>query len=230
MNGRKTSGRSVEMYLKSIHELSMEDKLVPISTLAERLAISVVSATEMIHRLEKRRLIERLPYKGVRLSEEGRRRALEVVRRHRLWENFLSNQLDLPWAMVHDMACALEHAAGPEVSEALAAHLGQPTTCPHGNPIPTRDGKLVRQDEMGLHQLGVGDRSVIQRIRLESGTVLSRSASLGLKPGVTVLVEEIDPLDSLRTIRTGEKQVVVGHEMATHIMVQPLEPQNGDVA
>ena len=133
-------GPSPEMYLKSLWELSSDGEPVGIASVAARLGISPVSASEMIHRLEERQLVQYQRYRGVRLTRLGWEHARSLIRRHRLWERFLADELGLPWESVHDLACELEHAVGAEVTEALADRLGQPSTCPHGNPIPTASG------------------------------------------------------------------------------------------
>jgi DtxR family Mn-dependent transcriptional regulator len=135
-------GESAEMYLKSIYELMDETQVVPISMLAERLGITVVSATEMVHRMQDQGFVEHVPYKGVTLTQNGQLSARAILRRQRLWECFLFEELNLPWERVYDLACKLEHAAGPEVTEALAAQLNEPARCPHGNPIPNAEGEV----------------------------------------------------------------------------------------
>jgi len=108
MSEKIAFGESAEMYLKSIHELADESGLVPISTLAERLGITTVSAGEMIRRLQEQKLVEHQPYKGVALTAPGRRLASSILRRQRLWECFLSVQLGLPWERLYELACQLE--------------------------------------------------------------------------------------------------------------------------
>ena len=130
---------STEMYLKTISELAeKEEAPVPISALAERMGVSNVSATEMVHRLGEQGLLQHEPYKGVSLSTMGRQRATAIIRTHHMWECFLAGKLQFPWEQVHDFACRLEHATDSAVTEALAAYLNQPQRCPHGNPTPVR--------------------------------------------------------------------------------------------
>lgn len=213
--------RSAEMYLKTILELSDDRDLVPISNLASHLGISPVSATEMVHRLVDRKWVSHEPYRGVHLTEEGLRRAVGVTRRHRIWECFLADTLELPWEKVHDLACDLEHAAGSEVTEALIAFLGEPETCPHGNPVPSAEGDMKESDATSLRDLRVGQCGRVLRVRRESRPILERVASQGLKPGASVMVEEIGPLDELRTVRVGQTRAVLGPEMAALIEVAP---------
>ncbi len=223
MPSRPAAGESAEMYLKSICELTEGGRRVPISALAGHLGISAISATEMVHRMQTRRLLDHTPYRGVRLTAAGRRRALQVIRRHRLWEQFLAGELGLPWEGVHDLACRLEHAVGQEVTEALARRLGQPEACPHGNPIPGSGGRLAASAGVGLDALAPGEGGVIRHIWPESGLLLEHLATRGLKPGVPVQVEAIDPFDGPRRLRAGTRRVDLGREAAARVFVQMPE-------
>jgi DtxR family Mn-dependent transcriptional regulator len=215
----------MEMYLKSILELGTRSRLVPISALSARLGISVVATTEMIHRLVAQGLVKHQPYRGVQLTAEGRRQALMVIRRHRLWESFLRERLKLPWSKVHELACDLEHAGGMEVTEALAEYLDQPEVCPHGNPIPKPGGEMADQSEMLLTDMQPGESCVIMSIQPESAEILDRSDQLGLAPGIDLTLEEIDPIDKLRILRAAKRRITMGEEMASHFRVRrlPLE-------
>jgi DtxR family Mn-dependent transcriptional regulator len=133
------TSESIEMYLKSVCELEIGQSPVAISQLAQRLGVSSPSTIEMVKRLAEQALVTHTPYKGVELTQKGRKRAHNILRRHRLWERFLTDKLGLAWESVHDYACRLEHATAPEVTKALAEFLEHPATCPHGNPIPDLD-------------------------------------------------------------------------------------------
>lgn len=210
---------SAEMYLKTIHALSEDGGLVPISQLAERLGFSVVSVSEMVHRLVDQGLVAHTPYRGVALTSAGARLALGIVRRHRLWELFLSERLGLPWAQVHEAACNLEHAAGAEVAEALARYLDQPETCPHGNPIPSPEGKLSQAAGRPLKSMQIGEQSRVRHIQPENAEVLDRLEKLGIKPGVMVRITDFDRLDSFWTIEVAGQSLKVGNELAAHIVM-----------
>src|SRR6187549_2021697 len=133
--------KSTEMYLKAMVELGQGDK-VSVGRLAGRLGVSNVSANEMVHRMTDQGLVAHTPYKGVELTETGQTAACSVLRRQRLWECFLYEHLNIEWAKLYELACSLEHATAPEVTEALAVYLGDPKFCPRGNPIPTADGEF----------------------------------------------------------------------------------------
>ncbi|MBP6471195.1 MAG: metal-dependent transcriptional regulator [Chloroflexi bacterium] len=211
---------SVEMYLKTVSELAAGNDLAPISALADRLGVSTVSATEMVHRLCEKGLLDHTPYKGVALTEDGRRRAQRVIRRHRLWECFLVDFLNLPWEKVHDYACRLEHATDTAVTEALAAFLNHPQTCPHGNPIPSAAGDVAAANDKPLGDLQPGDHGAITRIYPESLLLLDYLAARGILPGQPVEFEEIAPFNGPLMIKIGSETHALGQEIAAHIFTE----------
>ncbi|OGO19060.1 MAG: hypothetical protein A2Z14_16045 [Chloroflexi bacterium RBG_16_48_8] len=228
MSERVATGESAEMYLKAICELMTTDPLVPISSLADRLGISVVSATEMVHRMRDQDLLEHKRYKGVRLTEEGRRGALDIIRRHRLWERFLVDKLKLPWEVSHDLACQLEHATGAEVVEAMATFLGEPTHCPHGNPIPTPDGTMTFRPGLSLETLKPDENCIVLRIRPETNAALSYLASHGMMPGVQVIVKSINAFDHLWTLEIGGQEEILSKAMVSRVVVQLVDDPTED--
>jgi len=208
---------SSEMYLKTISELAEDNDLVPISALAERLGVSTVSATEMVHRLREQGLLDHRPYKGVTLTDDGDRRACRVIRRHRLWECFLADHLHLPWQQVHDFACQLEHATADEVTEALAVFLGNPQTCPHGNPIPDADWVVPISTDQPLNEWEPGDRGTITRIHPESVLLLDYLAARHIQPGQPVAFTEVAPFNGPLMMQIGGQIHALGREIAAHI-------------
>lgn len=212
---------STEMYLKTILELGDGSEPVAISQIAERLGVSAVSANEMIKRLIDREMVDHTPYKGVKLTDLGRRRGMNVLRRHRLWERFLVEHLGITWEQSHDLACQLEHATAEEVTEGLAAFLGNPGTCPHGNPIPAADGTLEEAPIVPLSEMEVGAGGCIARIYREETPLLDYLAERGILPGLPVRVEDIAPYNGPLTVRVGDNIAVLGREIAARILVLP---------
>lgn len=211
---------STEMYLKTVSELAERDQApVPISALAERMGVSNVSATEMVHRLNKQGLLEHTPYKGVWLTEHGRQRATEIIRSHHMWECFLADELGLPWAEVHDYACRLEHATDTAVTEALFAYLGRPQRCPHGNLIPGPGEPPIADREQPLTALTPGQRATIRRISPESTLLLEYLAARNLRPGCELFFEELAPFNGPLMVICNEVRHALGHEVAAHIFV-----------
>lgn len=213
---------SAEEYLEAIYKLGEEGQPVALSTLAECLEISSVSANEMVRKLVERNLVLYEPYKGVSLTPAGQAKALAVIRRHRLWERLLTDVLGLSWDQVHEEACRLEHATSPLVEERLAQLLGEPKTCPHGHPMPTAEGEMAVEAGCPLAELTAGQRARVLRVPEGDDALLRYLATLGLKPQVTVQVEVAAPFQGPLTVQVGEARHVLGRELASQIVVRPL--------
>lgn len=216
---------STEMYLKTIRELTDNNDPVPISALARRLEVSTVSATEMIHRLEDNNLVTHTPYKGVQLTDDGCTHASEIIRSHRLWERFLVDHLQISWEKAHDVACRLEHATDPEVTTALAQFLGNPETCPHGNPIPEAGRRLNVIASHTLSDLVPGDKGIIERIHPESNLLLEYLAGHNVRPGRYLTVTEIAPFNGPIMVNIDGQSHALGQEVAAHIFVKPIDEE-----
>ncbi|HID63302.1 MAG TPA: metal-dependent transcriptional regulator [Anaerolineae bacterium] len=210
---------SMEQYLQTICKLSGEQSPVALSALADRLGISSVSANEMIKKLVARGLVTYEPYKGVKLTAEGQTQALHLIRRHRLWERFLTDVLGLPWDRVHEEACQLEHATSPLVEEKLAQFLNEPETCPHGYPVAGTDC-CYGEKGLPLSELEPGQRAVVLRVAEHNTDLLRYLAELELRPHTVIEVEEVAPFDGPLTVRIGESRRVIGRQVASQIAVQ----------
>lgn len=209
---------SIEMYIKTVSELAVTDNSpVPISALADRMGVSAVSATEMVHRLCDQDLLSHTPYKGVSLTSQGYDLANGIIRRHRLWECFLAKHLGLAWQKVHDYACEMEHATPLEVVDALADFLGQPTTCPHGNPIPGPNGASGTVADTPLKEWDKGDDGVVTRLHPESLLLLDYAASQNIRPGANVRCEGNAPFRGPIMMKIDGESQVLGREVAAHI-------------
>lgn len=214
---------SAEMYLKTVSELTACEGPVPISAVAHRLGVSAVSATEMVHRLAENGLLNHQPYKGVHLTEVGRKQATSVVRSHRLWERFLTDCLGFGWDEVHELACRLEHATAPQITDALEVFLNYPETCPHGNPIPDQTGTERMVRGIPLMRLAPGQTATITSIHPETEEILVYLAEQGLKPGVCLTMKEIAPFNGPVVFIAGGSIHYLGQIVAAHLFVQPEE-------
>jgi DtxR family Mn-dependent transcriptional regulator len=155
----------VEDYAKAIYSLGQEGAAtVATSALAERLEVTPGSVSAMVRKLDELGLAEHTPYRGVRLTADGRRVALEVIRHHRLLELFLSEILEVPWDRVHAEAEVLEHVLSSELEQIIAAKLGDPTHDPHGDPIPSADFSIEELATRSLDELNVGEAGVFARV------------------------------------------------------------------
>lgn len=205
--------RSVEDYLKAIYQLSPEGRPASTSEIANLLALSAPSVTGMVKRLSEHGLLEHVPYRGVQLTEDGRRAALRMVRRHRLIEAYLGEFLGYSWDTVHEEAERLEHAVSDTMVERMAAALGHPAVDPHGDPIPSADGSIHEMASIALAEVPVGSTVEISRVHESQPERLRYIASLGLRPGVRVTVVARQPMDDLVTIKVGTHKQVIGREL-----------------
>jgi DtxR family Mn-dependent transcriptional regulator len=211
MRTHSTSNETVEMYLKTIAELSDGQSPVSIADIAGRLGVTAVSTSEMVKRLVEHGVLEHVRYKGVVLTVEGR-----------LWECFLVDHLHLNWAGAYEASCRLEHATSVVLAEALSAYLGHPTVCPHGNPIPDPSGEVALEEVETLNNLKVGRRAHIVSIQPTTTDVYAYLQKRDLLPGREVIVRAFAPLDGPLTVDVGDKEIMLGRNMAALLHVRPV--------
>ena len=190
----------VEDYLKAIYDLERVGDPASTNDIALRLAISPASVSGMVRRLADQGLITHEPYRGVRLTSEGRRAALRTLRRHRILECYLTEVLGYPWDRVHEEAEQLEHAASEELIERMAATLGDPVQDPHGAPIPTRDGRVEESLLRSLADAAQGERLRVRRVEDEDAGRLRYLAELGIRPGALVRILDKAPFQGPITL------------------------------
>ncbi len=216
-----TISSAVEDYAKAIYALerAMGDA-VTTNALAARLGVTPASASGMVKRLGELGLVEHEPYRGVTLTDEGRRVALEVMRHHRLLELYLVQSLGVPWDRVHAEAEVLEHVLSDELEELIAAKLGNPTHDPHGDPIPTRELTIDEQPTQSLNDLRAGARGTFCRISDSNPDMLRFLAERGIAPGATCEVIEKQPFDGPLFVRFGDEVHVLGGALARAMRVE----------
>jgi DtxR family transcriptional regulator, Mn-dependent transcriptional regulator len=226
---------STENYLKTIYLIQEEQNGLPVSTtlLASRLGVANASVTGMIKRLAstEAKLVEYERYGGVTLSPSGLKAALEIIRHHRLIESYLSQMLGYPWDKVHEEAERLEHAISEEMEDRLASALGYPSTDPHGDPIPDRDGNFVLPLYTSLLELPDGQTGEIRRVVAQEPEILRYLSELGLVLSTQVQVESKAPFNgpvSLHIAGTSQPVMALAREMAGKILVMPLNETNGE--
>jgi DtxR family Mn-dependent transcriptional regulator len=206
--------RSVEDYLKVIYHLSSQGGFAVTSDIAAQLAVSPPSVSGMVKRLSETGLIEHVPYRGVQLTAQGRRAALKMIRRHRVLEVYLTQQLGYDWDGVHDEAERLEHAVSDELIERMAGALGQPRYDPHGAPIPTAAGEIEEVDFVSLADTPVGREVKLRQVATEDPERLRYLAEQGLVPGVRLTVTDRQPFNGPTTVRLNDGSRVIGRELA----------------
>jgi DtxR family Mn-dependent transcriptional regulator len=222
---------SVDDYLKAILELSgFAEERVTSNSLAQHLGIRAASVTGMLQKLAAQNptFVKYEKHRGVRLTATGRRRALEVLRHHRLLERFFHDFLDYSWDEVHDEAERLEHFISERLEDRIAAKLGDPETDPHGHLIPERSGALPAREEVLLSKWACGVSAVISSVSDRDPAALREMTRLGLKPGVAITVETGARNASLR-VRIGDRtdSVRLSQTLASGISVIEFARRTG---
>lgn len=214
---------AMEDYLKTVYVLQAKggDDRVTTSHVADALDVTPPTVTSMLGKLDERGLVEREKYKGVRLTDEGQRVALEIVRHHRLLESYLTEHLDYDWSEVHAEADALEHHISEELEQRIADSLSDPAVDPHGDPIPTADLEPVdeppRQTLAGTVD---GDQVVIERVQDHEPDELRYLDDHGIRPGVRVEVLEVTPFDVVTVLPDpAEEAVALPDRVARRVSV-----------
>src|SRR3954462_12237334 len=206
---------AVEDYAKAIYALESRcDGAVSTNAIAERLGVSAASASSMVKKLDGLGLVSHQPYHGVQLTPAGLKVALEVIRHHRLLERFLAEELGVPWDRVHDEAEVLEHVLSEELEALIAAKLGNPTTDPHGDPIPSADLVMDEERTETLAVAEPGTSGVFVRISDSDPEMLRYLAERGIAPGDDFEVVEKHPFDGPLFVRFGDSVHVLGGSLA----------------
>jgi len=212
---------AVEDYAKAIYSLTgWGSETASTNDLADRLGVKAGSVSAMIKKLDSAGLVERVPYHGVRLTAEGTRVAMAVLRRHRLLELFLAEVLDVPWDRVHDEAEILEHALSEDLTDLISAKLGEPDFDPHGDPIPDRDLEIVETETTALADLAPGDRARFVRVSDANPEMLAYLSRCGIAVGDQLELIDRQPFDGPITVRIGDDSHVLGLTLAQAMRVE----------
>jgi DtxR family Mn-dependent transcriptional regulator len=214
------ASENVEDYLKSIYKLQEGGGRVSTSSLSEWLGVSAPSVTEMIKKLAEEGILTYAPYKGVELTAEGRKRALKILRRHRLWELFLVEVLNYPWHEIHDEADRLEHFTSEKLERRLDEALGFPRKDPHGDVIPTIDGSIEPVKYRPLSEVGSGETVTVARVNDASSQVLQYASRLGIGLKKKIKVKEHVEFDGSLRVEIGRKEKFVSAKLAENIFVE----------
>jgi len=207
-----------EEYLEAIYRLESKDGTAKTMELSRTLNVVPGSITNTIENLERKGLVIHQPYRGVKLTENGRRIASQILRRHRLAERLLTDFLQLDWSEVHDPACKLEHAFSAEIMKALEKALGHPKKCPHGNPIPTNCGAVFEEKTVPLNELDPKMCGVVAKITDEKAEILKQLARNNVTPGKTVHVESVS--DGSCVIRVENKVCTIDDKLASVVHIK----------
>lgn len=210
-----------ENYLKIIYHLSQNNSdAIQTNAIAEKMQTKAASVTDMIKKLSEKQLVNYKKYQGVTLTPTGRFAAINIVRKHRLWEVFLVEKLNFKWDQVHDIAEDLEHIQSTELVERLDEFLGFPKSDPHGDPIPDKNGQFDTIPFTKLNKLQSGEQGLIMGVSEHSSTFLKHLEKLGLTLGKKIAVTEINEFDGLVELLLEQKKISVSREVAKHILIK----------
>ncbi len=211
-----------ENFLKAILKYidsASPDELVSTSILAQELNMTPASITDMAKRLTSKDLVQHTLYKGVRLTDEGRRVALQTLRKHRLWEVFLVEYLKFSWDEVHETAEQLEHIDSPKLIERLDIFLGNPRFDPHGDPIPDEDGNILARDTQVLADLSTGQRGRMAGVLMHTPEFLRYLDRLNLRLNAWLRIIEQIPFDDSRVIEIEGKEFIISSAVTRNVLV-----------
>jgi len=218
---KRRTNEGAENYAKAIYELQgRESDGVGTTAVAHRLGVTPASASGMLRRLADEGVVEYAPYRGARLTPDGERIALEVIRHHRLIELFLAEVLGMPWDRVHEEAEVLEHHISEELEELIAAKLGQPDLDPHGDPIPDRDLAITADDSVALTELEPGEQGVFTRVSDSDASMLRYLADRSIQPGAKLVVTSREPFGGPLLVEIGGITHPLGPELAESMRVR----------
>ncbi|MDQ2890678.1 MAG: metal-dependent transcriptional regulator [Gemmatimonadota bacterium] len=219
------SSPSVEDYIKAIYKAHAENGNVATQELADRLGVSSPAVSKMLRRLSEMRLTSHTPYQGVKLTRAGEKMALEIIRHHRLIELYLVQAMGFSWDSVHEEAERLEHHISEEFEDRIDQLLGHPTTCPHGDPIPTRAGTIASTSNITLAQQIARQTSsarlIVRRVRDQDAELLRHLQTLGITPGIAIEFVTQEPFDGPLVLKIGGKIVRLTPHAAENVFVDP---------
>jgi DtxR family transcriptional regulator, Mn-dependent transcriptional regulator len=215
----------VQDYAKAVYALEVRHgAAVSTNDLAERLGVTPGSVSAMVRKLSELGLVEHEPYHGVRLTAQGRRVALEVLRHHRLIELFLAEELGMPWDRVHAEAEVLEHVLSEDLEQLISARLGNPTVDPHGDPIPTPAFEINERPTRSLDELHAGASGRFVRVSDSDPEMLRYLAEQGIGLGDRVEVSGRQPFGGPVFVRVEARELPLGGGLARAMRIELEEP------
>lgn len=211
-----------ENYLKAIYKLAQDrEGYISTSAIADEMEVNAASVTDMIKKkLAEKKLVDYAPYKGVTLTDEGRKVAINIIRKHRIWEVFLVEKLHFKWSEVHDIAEQLEHIQSDELINRLDDLLGNPTLDPHGGPIPGRDGQLRKLDRTLLSEVTTGKWYTIIAVKNDTSELLHFLESSGLLLGTRIQPREYFDFDQSMLLDTPAGTKTISRKVAENLYVR----------
>ncbi len=214
---------SEENYIKSVYHLQQQEGTVSTNALAQHLKTAPASITDMLKKLHAKRIVHYKPYKGFTLSKEGIRVALNVIRKHRLWEFFLVDTLRFSWEEVHEVAEQLEHINSIKLIDKLDAFLNYPRFDPHGDPIPDSNGKISAGNHLKLSKLPVNKPAVVISVASQSAELLEFLKNCNIKIGTRMEIKKRLGFDNSVEIKIKNRPLInVSEQLANAVNVKPV--------
>nr|WP_199077681.1 metal-dependent transcriptional regulator [Pedobacter sp. ASV19] len=210
-----------ENYLKVIYHLSnLTTGTVQTNAIADKIQTRPASVTDMMKKLAEKQLINYVKYQGVTLTEKGKATAVNIVRKHRLWELFLVNTLNFKWDEVHEIAEELEHVNSPLLIERLDEYLGYPKSDPHGDPIPDKNGNFDSPALIKLSKLKPAEKGIVVGVSEHSSSFLKYLDKIKLTLGTSVEMIEVIEFDGSVDLLIEDTRKNVSREVASHILMR----------
>lgn len=213
-----------ENYLKAIYKLTqiIADPSVSTQEIAREVGTRPASVTAMLRKLARKGMVDHQKYHGVRLTKDGQAKALDLIRKHRLWEVFLAEKLGFAWDQVHELAEQLEHVGSAELVERLDRYLGSPRFDPHGDPIPNEQGRFTLRSQRSLAAINApGHTHTLVGVRLHEPQFLRYLSGLQLQPGAEFEILSIQAYDRSYHLRIpGSEPVWISHQTAQELIVK----------
>jgi DtxR family transcriptional regulator, Mn-dependent transcriptional regulator len=213
---------SVEDYLKNIYRLQDGESKVTTTSLADQLHVAPPSVTDMVKKLSEQGFLRHAPYKGVELTEKGKRSALKIIRKHRLWEMFLVEVLHFGWDEIDEEAEKFEHIMSDKMERKIDEVLGFPSVDPHGDPIPTRGGTVKTVNSYALSKVDEGMTVRVVRVNDANAEMLQYASSIGLSLNKKIVVKQRMKFDNSLMIRIGSKEMMISATLAENIFVESV--------
>ncbi len=212
----------IENYLKNIYKIQSVEGKVSTSSLSEKLQISPASVSEMVKKLADEGSLTHTPYKGVELTESGKRAALKIVRKHRLWEMFLVEVLHFGWDEIDEEAEKLEHIMSGKMEDKIDEVLGFPSVDPHGDPIPTKSGTVKTIRSFALTDVEEGSTVRVVRVNDANAELLQYASSIGLSLNKKIALKQRMKFDNSLIIKIGSKEMTISATLAENIFVESV--------
>lgn len=213
--------QSEENYIKAIYHLDViAEKGISTNAIAKKLATKASSVTDMIKKLSDKKVVEYKKYQGVKLTDFGKKTAVSIIRKHRLWEVFLVEKLNFSWDEVHEVAEQLEHIKSPKLINELDAFLGFPKRDPHGDPIPDKNGNLHTIEKSLLSTFDVGEQGVCVGVNDSSSEFLKFLDKQGIALGKTITIVEKEPFDGSLIIEIEGRTLSISNKIANNLYIQ----------